>query len=450
MPCPAPAWKQRICSATIAWTGKGAFHGEMNALKPDPFMLPSEADRRRSVGRMRLVASGLLVGMACVFAAATHFQDLHPALPLVRAFAEAAMIGGLADWFAVTALFRRPLGLPIPHTAIIPRNKERIGQGLGSFVAENFLAPDLVAEKVASLDLSGQLQRWLAVPANRALVAARVVASVPDIIDTLDDVAVGRFLERNLSARLADIGLAPLAGELLGLLTAGGQHRQLVDDVLALLRETLARNQPVIAARVRDKSPWWLPGAVDAEIAGRITQAIDEGLADLARPGSPARSRLEAAVERLITELRHDPRLRAQGAQWLEGAFANPTVRAYFRDLAGALKRRLLADAGAAESGLARQIERALAVYAESIASDPRIKAKLDSWIVGAARGVAASRRHEIGHWIAAIVADWDSVTLVDKLELEVGRDLQFIRVNGTLVGGLVGLGIHLLSRGMG
>lgn len=406
----------------------------------------TEAQRRATVRRMRLVASGLLVLMALLFALATHFEGLHPALPLVRAFAEAAMIGGLADWFAVSALFRRPLGLPIPHTAIIPRNKARIGEGLGSFVAENFLAPDLVVAKVASLDLSGQMQRWLAVPGNRAALAARLVAGVPDIVATLDDVAVGRFLERNLAARLADIGLAPLAGELLGLLTAGGQHRQLLDEVLVLLRRTLAQNQSLIEARVRDKSPWWLPGAVDAEIAGRITLAIDEGLANLSRPGAPERVRLEQRLEQLIVDLRHDPRLRARGEAWLEGVFANPTLRLYFRDLAASLKARLLADAAAPQSSLARQIEGALAVYAESIASDPRIKAKLDSWIVGAAHRIALTRRHEIGHWIAATVSNWDTATLVDKLELEVGRDLQFIRVNGTLVGGLIGLAIHLLA----
>jgi uncharacterized membrane-anchored protein YjiN (DUF445 family) len=409
-----------------------------------------EADQRAALARMRLIATGLLVAMTAVFAAATHWETLHPVLPFVRAFAEAAMIGALADWFAVTALFRHPLGLPIPHTAIVPRNKDRIGIGLGTFVAENFLAPDLVTEKVASLDISGRLQRWLSSPANRRIAALRVTQTLPDLIGALDDEDVGRFLERNISARIASIGLAPLAGEVLALLTADGQHQRLVDEVLAALRTALRRNRGLIDEKVRERSPWWLPKAIDAEISERIVAGIDETLADFGDPKSLNRARLERALVKLIDDLRHDPKVRARGEEWLAQVFGNPTVRAYFRDLAATLKARILADATSPESAIGRQIEGALAVYADTIASDPGIKAKLEDWIQAAVRQLAVTRRHDIGAWIATVVSRWDTRTAVDKMELEVGRDLQFIRINGTLVGGLIGLAIHVAALAIG
>ena len=416
-----------------------------------PVPLPGrERAQRRALARMRAVATGLLLAMAAVFVLATHYGDLHPALPFVRAFAEAAMIGALADWFAVTALFRHPLGLPIPHTAIVPRNQARIGEGLGAFVADNFLDPDLVAAKVASLDPGGRVLRWLDDPVRRAEIAARVVALVPDLLAALDDEEIADFIERNLAARLRALGLAPLAGEILSLLIAGGHHRALVDEGLAGLRRVLGRHRDLVAEKVRAQSPWWLPRAIDAGIAQRVVAGIDEMLEELADPLSSARARLEDALASLADDLRHDPDVRARGEEWLAQIVANPVVGRYFRDLAAALRARILADVTRPGSAIGRHVEDALAVFARTMAEDDSVRARLDTWLVASARHVAETRRRDIGVWIAGVVARWDARTATDKLELEVGRDLQFIRINGTLVGGLIGLGLHLVSRAIG
>ena len=215
--------------------------------------------RVRSLRRMRLIAGGLLVLMFVVFLGARFGERFHPWLSFVRAFAEAAMVGGLADWFAVTALFRHPLGLPIPHTAIIPRNKDRIGDSLGGFVANNFLSPEVVLPKVKGLDVGGRLGRWLAEPANARFVARRVAAAVPPLVAAMQDEPVRRMLREAAVERLQGIAAAPLMSRILTILVAGGQHLALFDIGLDAARRFLEGNQEAIRQKIGDKSGWWMP-----------------------------------------------------------------------------------------------------------------------------------------------------------------------------------------------
>src|SRR6185369_3064905 len=264
---------------------------------------------------MRRLATGLLVLMALVFLAALHFEKSIPPLGYVRAFAEAAMVGALADWFAVTALFRHPLGIPIPHTAIIPRNKDRIGENMGRFVEQNFLAPALVAERIAHVDFAGRLARWLAEPAQGAWLAGGIASVLPRILNALDDSDLRRFAGEHLVAGVRRIDFATIAAGMLELMTRDNRHHALVAQLIEQAKELLEEFKPQIRERVR-KEVWWglRTVSVDEMPYNRIVEAIERFLEELRdTPTHEMRARIDVRLQRLIDDLRHSPELREQG-----------------------------------------------------------------------------------------------------------------------------------------
>ncbi|WP_439815416.1 DUF445 domain-containing protein [Zavarzinia sp. CC-PAN008] len=407
---------------------------------------PGRPDAALRLAHMRRVATLLLALMAALFVLCTLALPQFPWAAWPGAFAEAAMVGALADWFAVTALFRHPLGLPIPHTAIVPRKQAQIAEGLGTFVAENFLAPDQVEAKIASIGPGRLLGDWVAQPRNRERVTAAVLRAIPDLLRAIDDREVGRFLHQTLAARVRDVGAGTLAAEFMAMATASGQHQRLMDKVLVKLSELIAEHEDVIRAKVYEASPRWLPKMVDEMIFRRIMAALSKVLGEMSDRDSEARHRLDAMLADLIEDLKHDPRMRARLDAALRKALNDPVVRTYFADLATSFKARVVQDLDSPDSAIARQVGAAIDLYGRMLVEDEALRAKLDSWIVAIARRFATGYRHEIGNWIASVVKGWDSPTVVAKLEQEVGRDLQFIRINGTLVGGAVGLAIHALQ----
>lgn len=407
---------------------------------------PGDAEKAAALRRMKRAAGLLILAMAAIFAGSRLVQDSQPWVAWPAAFAEAALVGGLADWFAVTALFRHPLGLPIPHTAIVPRNQARIGATLGRFVANNFLKPDEVVAKLRQIDIPQIVAAWLAVPDNRDKAAARVTAAVPGLINALDDDDVGRFLQSNLAARLKDVGVTPILGQALDLLTAEGHHHRLLDELLERAHALVHDNRELIEKRVGEQIPRWLPKAVDRRIYQKVLAALDNTLAEIRQPEGPWRSQFDAATSRFIADLRDDPEMRARGDAMLHRILGNPTLRQYFRDIAAALKSRLAGDAEAPDSAFKAQVDKALRVYGETLVKDPGIRQTLGHWIEQAILASVVARREQIGDWIASVVQKWDSRTIVDKLETQVGRDLQFIRINGTVVGGLIGLVLHAIE----
>lgn len=406
--------------------------------------------RAAEYARMRWIATGLLVLMLAIFVATGQLVDRWPWLAYARAFAEAAMVGAVADWFAVVALFRRPFGLPIPHTAIIPRNKQRIGDSLGAFICNNFLAPDVVSAKLDSLDPAGRLARWLARPENAARAARRASAVVPPLLEALEDDRVRSFLHGAVRRGLAAVDAAPLASRVLAVLVAHGHHQALFDRLIVAGEGFLARNEGLIRARVADRSWRWLPRWVDEKLADKVVFGLADTLRDLHDPGHPWRRDFQAAAESWVARLAEDPDWRARGEAIKAEVMDNPALEGYLDSLWEEIKRRLRADAAHDHGVVQGGLERALLALGERLEADPAMRAVANRWLRVAVQRHVIPHRGEIGGFIAGVVARWDTTTLVGKLELQVGKDLQYIRINGTIVGGLVGLLIHVAGGWLG
>ena len=421
----------------------GSTSGPGNGKEPQ-FLQDTRAAELR---RYRWVATLLLVLMAAIFLSTKMVEDPSFWILLIRAGAEAAMVGGLADWFAVTALFRRPLGLPIPHTAVIPANKDRIGAGLGIFVERNFLDPDLVTAKLRSLAPSQRLGAWLAKAENAEKLAERLAAAVPALVESLSDREVRGFLARALDRQLGSIDLSAFLGRGLEILRESDRHHDLFDQIVRSARQYLVDHQGRIYEAVEDRSRWWVPKGIDRRVAEALIGGTADLLEELLQRGHPVRRQFEGSLDRLTEELRTDPDRRAQVAALQAELLSNPRTQAYLGEVWGELRRIILRDAAAGrDSLLLKALAGGLQSLGQALAADREMQARVDRGIEDAAKSWVLPWRHEIGHFIAEVVKSWDGRTVADRVETAVGRDLQYIRINGTLVGGLVGIAIFLLS----
>ena len=413
-----------------------------------PTLLPADAadPRIAELRRMRGLATALLVLMAVIFVAASYLVGRWPWLGYVQAFVEAAMVGACADWFAVVALFRHPLGIPIPHTAIVPRNKLRIGDAIGRFIDRNFLAPSVVTQRLAAIDAVGWWTRYLARPENAALVAYRTAGALAPIVELLEREPIHALLCRATEHGLREIPASLLAGRILEVLKESGQLVVLIDRAIAFAETTLARNEELVRAKVAQHSVWWIPKWVDERMTDRVMTGARKSLSELKAEDHPWRGQLLGVVDDLIRRLASDPELIAQGERLKEEILENPAVAAWidalWRDLEGLLK-----DNAVGSAVLEAQIERALASFARSLGEDDALRRTLNGWLQRAIELTVVSHRTEIGDYIASVVKRWDDRTLVRRMELTFGKDLQYVRINGTLVGGLVGLLIYVATR---
>lgn len=396
--------------------------------------------------RMRIIATGLLVLMFVVFVAARWAEPGLPAVSFIRAFAEAAMVGAFADWFAVVALFRRPFGLPIPHTAIIPRNKDRIGESLGRFIAGNFLDPAEVEHKLASVDVAGKVSHWLAERDNCAFLAGRIAAAVPAVADAVGDEHVKGFLREAALRSLRSIEVAPLLARVLSALVAHRHHQALFDHAIDSAGRFLIANDDLIRRKVADKSAKWVPRWVDDKMAAKILAGIEETLIEMRDPDHPWRDEFNASVERFIGEVAGSPEWREKGRAIRDEILANGVLLGYLDSLWSETRGRLMADVGREDGMLRQGLEQALVSLGTRLAEDADMRAVLNHWVLRAAMRTVVPNRGQIGGFIAGVVARWDAKTVAEKLELQVGKDLQYIRINGTLVGGLAGVAIHALG----
>lgn len=398
--------------------------------------------------RMKRLAGGLLLLMTAVFIAARLGESSLPWLGYIRAFAEAAMVGALADWFAVTALFRHPLGIPIPHTAIIPRNKDRIGESLGTFVQSNFLSPEVLSEKIAAWNIAGKISQWLADDTNSTMLADKVAGAIPDILNALKDEDVNHFIENNITSRIRAIEIAPLAGNILTTLTADNKHQELFDAALRMGAELLDNNRQFIREKIREESPWYVPEFVDNKVYEKIITKAEQTLMEVnANPQHELRRKFHIATQEFIEKLRTSPEYKERGEQLKEELLNHPIVRQYFSRVWTDIKNRILEDVNNPDSAIRAQIQKTVAGFGRALANDEAMRDKINTWIREAALTAVSSRRAEIAALISDTVRRWDADTVTRKMELQVGKDLQYIRINGTVVGGLVGLLIHLLSQ---
>ena len=399
---------------------------------------------------MRAIATALLLLMTLIFIATRFAPPSWVWAGYVGAFAEAGMVGASADWFAVVALFRRPLGLPIPHTAIVPDNKRRIGASMGRFVAGNFLSPRVAAERLEGIDFIGLAAGQLADPRNVEAITGVVRRLAPSAVAALPQDEVEAWVGALARKGVESLPAAPLAARALSVLWAGGAGQALLDQGLDLIEGALARNKGLIVEQVKRQSSSWIPKWVDEMIAAKILQGLSGTLSDMRRPDHPWRAELEARIEALIDGLAHDPEMRAKGEALKREVLDNPAFAEQARSLWRELEASLQLELPARAEGVAQSILAALAALCRAIEADPGRRDRINDALRRMLLEIVLPRRAEVGAYIKSVVDRWDTATLVTRLELMVGRDLQYIRINGTLVGGLVGLAIYAITRAFG
>ena len=426
----------------------------MTSVHTTPLALRSTPDdeiKRVRLVRMKQVATAMLVAVALLFVVARLYESRYPWVGYVRAFAEAAMVGGIADWFAVTALFRHPMGIPIPHTAIVPARKDRIGTALGNFVQRNFLTREVVASKLAAMKLGERAAIWLSQPENSRRLARHVARGLTGAAGVMRDDDVQQLVDRGIVSRLRTVRVAPLLSRVFGLLTAGGRHQTLLDDALRLAAKFLEENEDVIRERVKAESPWWVPGSVEDRLGDRVVNGVEKTLVAVAAdPDHPLRRRYDEAVDRFVVSLRENPDVIDKAEHIKLELLAHPAVNEFSRSVWNDVKSRLagyaerLAEDVEAEPD---QVERWLTGLGQKVLADPELSAKVNGWMVELVTYAVEQAREEVAKLIATTVGAWDANATSRKIELQIGRDLQFIRINGTLVGGMVGVILYVIGQ---
>jgi uncharacterized membrane-anchored protein YjiN (DUF445 family) len=398
---------------------------------------------------MKLAATGLLLVMAVLFVAARALESQHPWLSYVKAFAEAAMVGGLADWFAVTALFRHPLGLPIPHTAIIPRNKDRIGEALAAFINENFLVARVVARRMRNIDVAGAAGRFLRAPAGEG-TRIRQGASrlIGDIFESLDDERLGGIVKGAISARLRRMEVSPLIGHALASAINEDRHVPMLEAAIRWLTRALDANESLIREMVKKRTSWVLKLAgIDEKLSESIIEGLRKLTVEMATdPAHPVRVKVEEALAQLANDLQTRPETQARVEAMKDDLLANRSVGLWIDALWQKAREAMIAAARNPDAAMAGKLGEVLRAMGGTLESDKRIRSAINEFARRAVAGMAASYGTSIVKLVSETIRSWDARTVTARLESAVGRDLQYIRINGTLVGGLVGLALHALD----
>ena len=401
---------------------------------------------------MKAAATGLLVAMALLFALTRALQPDHPWLAFVKAFSEAAMVGGLADWFAVTALFRHPLGLPIPHTAIIPRNKDRIGEALANFINENFLVPAVVARRMRGIDLAAAAGRFLRAPASEEAKsrirqgASRLIA---DIFESLDDERLGGIVKGAVSSRLRSMEISPLLGHALASAINEDRHVPMLEATIRWTARALDANEPLIREMVRKKANWVLKLAgLDAKLADAIIDGLRKLTAEMSTdPAHPVRIKVEEALAQLANDLQTRAETRERVEAIKEQLLDNRSVSLWLDTIWQKGREAIVRAARNPDAAMAGKLGEVFSSMGATLEKDVRIRTAINRFVRRGASGMAASYGSSIVKLVSETVRSWDARTVTARLESAVGRDLQYIRINGTLVGGLVGLAIYTLDQ---
>ena len=397
---------------------------------------------------MRLAATLLLVAMAGLFLATLAWDGDHPAVPWLQAFAEAALVGGLADWFAVTALFRHPLGLPIPHTAIIPANKDRIGNSLAVFLKENFLTPGVVARRLDAIDIASAIANWLVTdrppPTGKRRGLGPLLARV---IEALDQKAIGDLVRDTASGRLRALVLSPIVADAVDATLDKGRHEPLLDSALDWGLATLDSQSVAIRDMVSERTTWLLRVInVDDRVSSSIIDGVRRLLSDMRHdPYHPLRARVGESLRTWAFDLRHFPEAQEKVEAFKDDIIANPAMAGWLAGLWDSARTAMIKSLNNPATVATGKLRPAMRALGERLAADPSLRAAINLHLRRAGVGLVNDYGDAIVSLVSDTVRKWDARTVTEKLENAVGRDLQFIRINGTLIGGTIGLVIHAI-----
>jgi len=399
---------------------------------------------------MRRMATGLLVAMAGLFVVSHHLSRGDPAWAWVLAFSEAAMVGGLADWFAVTALFRHPLGLPIPHTAIIPENKDRIADTMAGFLRDNFLTPQVVARRLRDLNLAGAVGTWLSQPsgAETARLRAGAAELLAQVLESLDPDRLGGQVRTGLVRQLERLELAPLLGRLMASAIAEGRHGPVIGSLVRWAGYTLEDNEALVRELIHRRANAVMRWTgLDETLANSVLDGLYKLLAEvIVDPQHPLRGKIEAGLRQLATDLVDDPATRARVEQAKRELLANPALAEWWQGVWEQIRTGLIALTRNPSAASGGHLRAGLAELGQALRDDPVLQVQINRFARRTAAGLVNRYGAQIVRLVSETVKRWDATTVTNRLEGAVGRDLQFIRINGTLVGGLVGLAIHAVE----
>ncbi|MEL7297295.1 MAG: DUF445 domain-containing protein [Pseudomonadota bacterium] len=409
-------------------------------------MTDAEKIRARRLRRMKWFAHLLLLTMLAIYIVAGLLQPTYPWLGYVRAFAEAGTVGALADWFAVTALFREPMGLPIPHTAIIKRRKDDIGETLADFIGTHFLSREALLPRLQNIDIVGVTADWLSRGDNAARLTEDVATMLRRVVRTGDNTALRALVKDNLRGTLNDMQITPLLGQLLELLVVNDPDDTLLTGIVELARQQFDDNRVGLRSTVGERTPWWIPGFVDEQIYRRLVNEVEEALADDDSQGEQrAREHLRRVLTDVVDALKNDEELIERGERLKSDLLEHPQLARYLSAVVNDISSFLLREAQDPESSFRQRLTGALVGLGDSMAKEPELRNEINTSLRDAGLYTITRYRDQITRVVSETVRNWDADTAADLIEQRVGRDLQFIRINGTLVGGLAGLTLYTL-----
>lgn len=415
--------------------------------KPLPAPI-DDATRQAQLTRMKRWAGALLVVALLIFLGASWAERFYWWAGYIRATAEAALIGGLADWFAVTALFRHPLGIPIPHTAIIPTRKDRLGRTLGNFVQNHFLSREVLTARLRVAQPAQRLAEWLVRPDNGGHVARQLTAGIAKTVEALPEEPIRELLREGIVGRLRSTPVAPLLGNVLALVRSGHKHQDLLSEAVRLAARAVDDNREKIRDKVKAQSPWWIPGSVDDKIYQKIVATVEIMLDEVAlNQEHPLRAKFDTAIERFVDKLKTSPETIARAEALKEQLLNDPVMDEFIAWLVGYLRSLATGQSTPSDPTAPSPVAKGLAAFGQSLLSNPAVLEEVNEMLIEQTVAIVEQYRTEVSDLISQTVQAWDPMTTSRRIELAIGKDLQFIRINGTLVGGLLGLVIYALTR---
>ncbi len=410
----------------------------------------NDEQKKQQLRRYKTLATGLFILMAVTFLLMTVLQKTNSShwIGYIRAFSEAAMVGALADWFAVTALFNYPLGLKIPHTNLIENSKERIGDNLGNFVVDNFLSPENIRPYIQKLKISVYIGEWLSKEKNQAVLITELSSVIRDIINKLDDDAVVSFISAKAQEMADSIKLNAVIGNGIEYLLNKNDHQKIITSLSAQIKQYILHNQKMISERVGKESFFFIPKSVDNKIAEKITQGLSDYFLEVEEhPDHPLRNEITDRILEFSDELKTEPKWETEFESIKSDFLREDKLKQYSSDIWQSLKASLLKELSDEESRLKSYARKNINEFVDNLRNDEKFQNRIDHWVRFTAYKYILKNTKNFGELISTTVGNWEGKELSRKLELEVGKDLQFIRINGTIVGGLVGLLIYTVAN---